>query len=287
MKQSFLNSPRLSQLYKKKQKKVKKKVIIFLIIFFVLILSISFALRIPAFNINNLIISGNKVIETKVIEDIVKNEISGHYLWLFPKTNFLIYPKYKIKKELNSKFKRFENLSIKVKDFKSLEVNVSEYEGKYLWCGVVVPILNSNINQKCYFLDDSGYIFDEAPYFSGNVFFKFYGDDIVNKENPLGSYFIKDKFVKIIEFKNTIEKMNLKPNALWLDNDREANFSLSNEPMIGPRIIFKIDEDYQKLAENLQAAISTEPLQTELKTKLSSLLYIDLRFGNKVYYKFQ
>jgi hypothetical protein len=56
---------------------------------------------------------------------------------------------------------------------------------------------------------------------------------------------------------------------------------------MGPEIIFKIDSDFQKIAENLQAAITTEPLQTDFKNKYSSLLYIDLRFGNKVYYKFR
>ena len=282
-----LNSPRLLELKRKKHKSARKKMTIFLIILFLIFLGLSFASRIPAFNINNVSVSGNRIVESKDIENIIKSEISGHYLWLFPKTNFLIYPKHQILNELNNKFKRLKSISIGVDNFKSLNVSVSEYEGKYLWCGTLIPALRSNSeDNKCYFLDSDGYIFDEAPYFSGNVYFKFYGD--LNEENPTGSYFMKDKFTKIVEFKNTIEKMNLKPTAFWLDNNREeGSFSISSEPAMGPSIIFKIDSDYENMAENLQAAISTEPLHTDLLTKLPSLLYLDLRFGNKVYYKFK
>ena len=58
-----------------------------------------------------------------------------------------------------------------------------------------------------------------------------------------------------------------------------------NQPW--PEIILKADSDFQKVAENLEAALTTEPLQSNFKNKYSSLLYIDLRVKNKVYYKFQ
>ena len=288
-KRVVLNSPRLEVLRRKKHKSVRKKTTFLLIIIFLIIFGLSLSSRIGQLNINKITITGNKIIENKDIENVVKNEISGHYFWLFPKTNFLIYPKNKILSELNSKYKRLNNISININNFKTLEINVSEYEGKYLYCGLLIPPLRSNLNNnKCYFTDSDGYIFDEAPYFSGSVFFRLYGDASVNDKNPIGSYFMKNSFVKITEFKNTLEKINLKPTAFWVDDNRqEGNFSLSEETVIGPRIIFKIDSDYQKLAENLQAAISTKPLNTDIKTKLSTLLYLDLRFGNKVYYKFK
>jgi len=56
---------------------------------------------------------------------------------------------------------------------------------------------------------------------------------------------------------------------------------------MGPEIIFKADSNFEKIIENLQSVLSTEPLQSDFKNKYSSLLYIDLRFGNKVYYKFK
>ena len=288
-KRVVLNSPRLKEIRRKKHKSAKRKNLIVLVIVLLLICSFAFSSRINKVNINQITISGNKIIETKEIETIIQKEIAGNYFWLFPKTNFLIYPKNKIIKELNSKLKRLKNVSININNFRLLDVKVSEYEGKYLYCGILIPVLRDSINDnKCYFLDSDGYIFDKAPYFSGDVYFKFYGDSLLSNENPSGSYLMKDKFSKIIEFKNSIEKMNLKPTSFYLnENGEEGNFSLFGEPGISPKIIFKVDGDYEKLAENLQAAISVDPLKTNLKTKSSSLLYLDLRFGNKVYYKFK
>ena len=53
-----------------------------------------------------------------------------------------------------------------------------------------------------------------------------------------------------------------------------------------PEILFKIDTDLGNIAENLKAALDAEPLKSKIKNFYSTLLYIDLRFDNKVYYKF-
>ena len=71
------------------------------------------------------------------------------------------------------------------------------------------------------------------------------------------------------------------------NNDIKMYLSGGATSTTGPEIIFKTDADFQKIAENLEAALTTEPLLSKFKNNYSSLLYIDLRFGNKVYYKFQ
>ena len=146
-------------------------------------------------------------------------------------------------------------------------------------------------------MDEDGYIFDEAPYFSGEVYFKFYGLTDVGRPDsgrptsedfPLGSYFLKQNFKQLISFKDILIGIGLKPVALYATNDGDIQIFLSGGtlPTTGPQIIFRADADFQNVAENLEAALTTEPLQSEFKNKYSSLQYIDLRFGNKVYYKF-
>lgn len=286
---NVINSPRLRELKRRKRKILKIKIII---VFFVLVLvfiGLIFLSRIKSFNIKEANISGNSIVETKDIEDIVKKNISGYYLWVFPKTNFLIFPKQKIEKDLLLSFKRLKKISFDLENLTLLKVQVSEYEGKFLWCGTLIPTLSSDLrDNKCYFLDNTGYIFDEAPYFSGEVYFKFYGPIVGAGNNPVGSYFSSNNFINILAFKQNLEQIKLKPVSFWVDEGRgEGEFSLSRDSVTSPRIIFKIDSDYQKNAENLQAALDTEPLRSDIKNKYSSLLYIDLRFGNKVYYKFK
>ena len=83
--------------------------------------------------------------------------------------------------------------------------------------------------------------------------------------------------------------MGLKPIALYATSDGDIQIFLSsiNSLPMEPKIILKADADFQNVAENLQAALDTEPLKSKFKNKYSKLEYIDLRFGNKVYDKFQ
>lgn len=290
MKRNVLNSPRLLELKKHRQQVFLKKFLFSLFALLVIFAFLVYISRIPSLNIEKVEIVGNKIIDTEMLKTATEKEIAGNYLWLFPKTNILIYPQNNIKEELSSQFKRLRDITFSVKEGKILEVSVTERMALYTWCGVTLPESNGGnaSESKCYFLDDSGYIFDEAPYFSGEVYFKFYGLDTLNKDNPPGSYFMGENFGKIITFKKTLEQIGLKPVVFYLTGDGDAKIFLSKgTSSMGPEIIFKANSDFQKISENLQTALTTEPLQTNFKKKYSSLEYIDLRFGNKVYYKFK
>lgn len=286
LKRSALNSPRLAQLRRQRKKASRRKIFFYGLFIILIFIILSFLTKINRINIENISVADNQIVETEDITKIVNKNLKGKYLWLFPKTNFLLYPKAKIKKELNENFKRIKKVSLRVQNFQNLQLNVEEYDGKYLWCGNNIP-LDQGIPTTCYFLDENGYLFDEAPFFSGNIYFKFYGSDGLKEVNPIDSYFLQTYFRDLIIFKDDLNKMGLSTDSFWLDDSNNANMALSGEGLNGPKIIFKIDSDFKKVAENLQAAISTEPLNQEFKKKFNSLLYIDLRFGNKVFYKFK
>lgn len=279
MKKSVLSSPRLLELKKKKQKILFKKIFFLVFLIILILIGLSFLSKWQRLNINNIQISGNKVIETKMIEDLVKEKITGNYLWIFPKTNFLFYPKREIKTELANKFKRLKDISLNIQNLQTLNVSLDERTALYTYCGLAPAELDDK-NQKCYFMDENGYIFDEAPYFSGEVYLKFYG--------IADSYFFQPNFTKLISFKETLEKIGIKPVVFFVEDTGDIKVFLSSATsQLGPFINLKANANFDEIVGNLQSVLTTEPLQTEFKTKYSSLLYIDLRFGNKVYYKFK
>jgi hypothetical protein len=257
--------------------------------------------RIKTLNISEIQIDGNKVIDTEALKTTVEEQISGKYLWLFPKTNILFYPENSIKKDLQEKFSRLKDIKLSIKNNKVLVISLTERTAKYTWCGNTIPetrFPENSDSEKCYFLDEDGYIFDEAPYFSGEIYFKFYGlPDGLHSESGyeapedliLGSYFSKQNFQQLILLKDNLISFGLKPFALYIKPDQNMEIFLSskNSSTLEPKILIKTDIDFQNVTENLEAALTTEPLQSEFKNKYSSLLYIDLRFGNKVYYKFK
>ncbi len=284
-KNNIINSPRLKEIKKKKRKIVHKKIIIGLVIFILLITGLAFFSNWKEVEIQEITVEGNKIIEKEDIKLIINEELKGKYLFLFSKKNFIIYPKNKIEKKLKNNFKRIKEIQINDKDIKNLIISINEYEGAYIWCGE--KILENFINQECYFLDKFGYIFDEAPYFSGEVYFKFYGN--ISSEEIIGSYFLPEYFSKIIFLKDSINKINLKTSSFYLEDQEEGIIYLSSQkqPPFSPKILFKINSDYYKLIDNLHSIITTEPLESNLKNKFNDLEYLDLRFGNKVFYKFK
>lgn len=290
-KKNLLNSPRLIEIRKKKLKILRRNIILIFIGLILVFIAFVFVTRIKSLNIFEVNITGNKIIDTKDINEVIQNNLSGKYIWLIPKTNFLFLPKDKIRLELADKYKRLKDIKVNVTSNKILEVSTAERSGLFTWCGDELPIDGTKPEEvKCYFMDDTGYIFDEAPYFSNDVYIKFFGiNSKGDSANPAGAYFLKDNFVNFVKFIDNITNEYLKPSSVFINNENEIEIYLSSNilPPLAPKILTNQDSDFIKLAENLKSAVTTKPLEVELKEKYDKLLYIDLRFGNRVYYKFK
>ncbi len=280
-------SPRLLQLKKKRRKILLFKSFLFLLGFSAILAGLVYISRISIFNISSIEVASNKIADTESIKKIIEKDISGYYLWFFPKTNVFLYPKDKIKEDLSLQFKKIKDVDLSVRR-KVLEVSFTERAASYTWCGKVYS--EAVDNKKCYLMDEGGFIFDEAADFSGGVYFKFYGS--TDKSNPLGSYFLEENFEKLLIFKKTLEGIGLVPFSLYLLESGDVKIFLSKVKgkmvaPVNPYVIFRPDADLELLAGNLETALNTQPLLSDFKNKYSSLKYIDLRYGNKVYYKFE
>ncbi|HTE48812.1 MAG TPA: hypothetical protein VK675_02830 [Candidatus Paceibacterota bacterium] len=276
------------QLRKQRQRIFQSRIFLRLGMFLVIFFGLAFLARLPGLNIADVEIVGNKVVDSETIKTTVKNEIYGNYLWFFPKTDIFFFPKNSIIEALNNRIPRLDGINLTVKDNKILEISVSEREAKYLWCGATPVELKSDSKPKCYFLDKNGYIFDEAPYFSGDVYFTFYGAIDFKEDVPLGLNFLPANFGKLVTLIEMLQSMKLVPVALYLQENGDIKIFLSGKSTLsGPDLIFRLDSDLSAIVENLETALTTEPLQSNFKKKYSSLEYIDLRYGNKVYYRFR
>ncbi len=286
IKKNVLNSPRLSELKRRRRRAFLNKALLYLLALAAMFSLLAYLSRLPGINIKTIETEGNSIVDTEAINGVAERELAGKYLWLFPKTNALFYPKNKIKNSLAREFGRLGEINLTVKNNRSLLIAVTEREPLYTWCGANPPAGAEEI-QACYFLDREGYVFDEAPYFSGEVYFRFYGSPGVNLENPAGSYFAPEYFKNLVSFKQNLEVLKLEPTGLHLKTDGDADLFLSGAKNQKPKILIRADADMENLAENLSAALETEPLKTRMAKEYFKLEYLDLRFSNKVYSKFR
>ena len=244
-------------------------------------------LRLPVLAIKNIEVQGASALDKAELAAVAESVLQNNFTGLFPRKNFLIYPRRQIKEILSERFQRIEQMSLKVEEDNILVVEIKERQGEYLWCGL--EPLEPDPSGECFFTDAQGYIFDQAPYFSGNVYFKIYGPPaqagpLYNSlaTSHIGSQvFPPEDFIRLMEFKHRMETLRLAPVYFWIKQEGECVARGS----AGFEIFFLCTGNLEETAENLSAALQAEPFAPDYEKRLPDLLYLDLRHDNKVFFK--
>ncbi len=273
------------KILRERKKQNKRFGIFFLIVFIILSVGIVFLLRIKSFQLSSINIEGNVVLESKDIENFINKKYEGKYLWVIPKNNTIFVLPNTIKKSLQKEFPKIDYLEVKRSFPNKLSVSLSERKGAYVWCGNDVTISVISKDNQCFFVDKEGVIFSEAPYFSGTPFVLFLGGE-KNKDQILGTQLLnQNDFKNIILIYDVISKLKLSPYAVLVLPDGEYEILLRDGQynfLNSPRIKLKDINDQIIISQNLAAALNTKIFK---ENKISDFSYIDLRFGNKVFYK--
>lgn len=284
----ILSSPRVEEIKRTKKKAMIRNSFFCGFLLIALIVGLAFLSNYKKMTINEVNVIGTKILGEGEISDFVNEKLSGKYLYVFNKHNSFIYPEKSIYNGLLEKFTRIEKLSLNVKNVNTLEVFITERSGSYMWCGEKVPEIINDQGENCYFINDAGYIFDKAPYVSGNLYFKYYVP-LPDSRVVLGSQMMKPElFRSFVRFVDTVSSSGLNPTYLVYEPDDTISLYLNHKVgMSNPRIIFTKNADLEKLGEDIVTSMSQKEFKDEINGKYDTLLYIDMRFNNKVFYKFQ
>ncbi len=244
------------------------------------------------FFIKEVEIFGTEVVSAEEVKINAENQISGLHI-IIPKRNIFLYPQKKIVKKLAIDFPRLSTIKAEVQN-KNLVVTVTEREPAYLWCGENIPATRLEaFANDCYFVDDTGFIFSLAPQFSESVYPKIY-TKLINSDtenlieiNPIAKYAMSSEVLSNVStFASKIATSALKPSAYSITEDGDAIIFLFRNSDILPEVRYNPKHDPITASSGFKTAISSEPLKSKLTTSFSTLEYIDVRFANKVFYKF-
>lgn len=285
-----LTSPRVEDMKRKRRRYRIRLTILSSILFISLVGALSYFSFHSRITLHTVNVTGTRIINPSHIESFVKENMSGKYVHLFSKRNSFIYPKKSIYNSIITEFPRIDTLSIYRDNLSTLHVAITERSGAYLYCGSTVPEVQSEIGENCYFINNDGYVFDKAPYFSGNVYFKYYISTSLNdSSDPLGLQILpQDNFHNLAQFVDGVTLLGFKPTHVVVAPDGSAELYLNpSGSLTSPKIIFKNNESMHTVLDNLSVSMKKPEFANEINSKYSSLLYIDLRFNNKVVYKFQ
>jgi hypothetical protein len=263
-----------TQLHKRKRRIFLLKSFAVLTLVALCIIGLAWLSQAKAITIQNIVVEGNSGVTSYDIEEVVHKHIEGKFALLFSKNNRFLYSKNKITDEISLLFTQIENVDLEVEGT-DLHVRVKERTPRYTWCSGVPQTDNKD---DCYFLDERGFIFSEAPVFSGNAYVAFYG--LITGEKPIGStYLNKDTFENINKFIEFLHGKKIHPYALLASTNGTLEVFFDR----GTKMILKSDQDIASLISNIDLVMTDTTVFSDAQRP--NLEYIDMRFGNKLYYK--
>lgn len=258
------------EFYQQKLKARRQKLIWAGALLLVLLVAAVFILRLEKLRISRIWVSGAVVTGAEPVAKVVAEELRGHYLWLIPRASSTLYPRSRIIALLEEKFPRLQSIDLALQNSQELSVTVVEREPAALYCSGVT----------CFFLDSQGFIFDTAPVFSEGVYFTFQTETPL--ENPQGRQLLEvEDFQKLSRFLSALRDLGAEPEKLEMKSD-EYRLTLEG----GAALTWPYPADYDLIYSNLETFLSNEALgeRGEFWARIAEL---DLRTGNKVFYKFR
>lgn len=230
-----------------------------------------YLIREPRFQITEVYIEGTEVVDSEEVSNFVKNSLEGSYLYFLPRTSILLSNVRKVKREVVSAFPRFEDIEVKRHTLSSLSVEIKEYQAKYIWC-----------DNECSFMNKNGVVFASAPYFSGDAYLKIYIGEI--DRYP----FIPITKSEIEMIENIVDKLNainISLTEFHFESDRKLDILFVHNNHAS-HIYIDPTKDIETTLEALYTGLRTMPLSGMFKDESKRLEYLDLRFSDKVVYKF-
>jgi cell division septal protein FtsQ len=266
---STLSSPEFQQ---KKQKARRRRRVIYAILFFILFIIVVFVSRLENLRIGTVSVNGSNVISQDLVIAVAKDQISGHYLWLVPKDNALFYPKGALRKMLFRKFPRFSSVALSLEGTEALEISVIEREPFALFC--------TGDSNTCYFLDETGFIFDFAPNFSEGVYFVYQREELSG--DPLSQEFLPEsEFRQLSRFVSSLPDMGLEPLSLTMSQS-EIELSVRG----GIKVLWLRESDIERTLSNLESFLMSPTIKGD-ESFLERVAVLDLRTEDKVFYSFK
>ncbi len=257
----------------KKKRPYGKKKIIFFLSLLVFLGGASFILKSPAMDIKKVEVSGTRALSGEEVETEIKNYLSEKYWGLFSKSNIFFFRESEIRERILGKWSGVRDAEVSFSNLASIGVKIAERSPRYLLCEGTSPAKG----EKCVFLDEEGVVFGEGNG-SGEYYPKIYG---YSGEIPAsGSYADKKKLSPILPAVLSVKKFSLSPSHVFFREDGDLEIYLSG----GKKVILRGSGDFEKTILNLEAVLGSEVSSGKILAE-ESFKYIDLRFGNKIFYK--
>lgn len=240
------------------------------------------------FCFNTVIVAGETNENKEAIQTYVLESIAGRYLGVVPKDSVFFLRKKILAEAVKHHFPRLKDVQVSLPELNTLKISVEDKEAKLVWCDGQ----DGKKSGHCYYLNEDGEVYSEAPNFSEAVM-----TEIIAPlpELPIG---------KIVLASSTVEKIQVLASAGGrLLNGLPGGYApdlVSWQPLTAGdwagrvadregrvwRILFNEKSKTADLVGGLGSILKNETFLTDWSRQKGRLEYIDLRFPQKIFYRF-
>ncbi len=252
-----------------------------------IIIGVVFIIETPWLQVKTVTVTGNKVVASSELVTLAESLSTGYYFYLIPKNQIFWYPISAIKQQLLTSLPRLQSVEIYRRNFNEVELKVTERSPLALWCV-------GKDRDNCFFIDEAGLVYAPAPWFSSALFFEVNSTTSPTSlpAEPIPAIYLR----KLVQFAaagptfltaTSSEVIRFESAELWPAGD--AVFTVRNYnpgPLLTWQLRINLDQDLEVAGRNLSSVWHSNTFQQEFKAKRAGLDYVDVRFGNKVFYKF-
>lgn len=258
---------------KKRSAKINKDKILLLIFLIIAVYWFHLLFFSPSFKITEVNIENLEYIDKFEITQIVENQFKKKILFVFPQDRHFFLNKKTIEDEIRRRF-LIEDLQISKKGINGLNIKIKEKVSCITWIS----------GDKYYYLDIQGNVKREVDALEVNRNYPIIYD--ANSKPVVISLGIQTKVIDEKYIRDAIKIADDIKNNTEIDVisykyfDKGVIQELYAKVNKGYEIYFDLKNDIKVQLDNFYTV-----WQQEIKDKNESISYIDLRFGDRVYYK--
>lgn len=242
-----------------------------------LVYGVSWVSYLPQFNVSEISVSGAEDIKEEVIIRSVETVLDDGSYHILSRRNIFLYPREALEDTIVKSFPPVKSVRITRPSLfaTNIVVTIEEREPFARWCRAD--------EAGCYFMDNTGFIYAPAGGNTGTTTpqanpaerYVFRGD-IASSTDPIGQSFVQAHLPGLLSLLKFLGQAGF--TALGAEVDGQDVFVRLQESFL---LKASFGADAGTLVKNLELVLSSEVLQG----KREELEYVDLRFGNRVYYK--
>lgn len=282
-------------LRQKKRKRRTQTWALYTVLFVLLLGGFTYASHHAAFRVEQIVVNNLTYTDRMAVELAIKETIDGRYLGLFAKTNTFTLPRRAIRSRIMRDHPAVEHIAIDVQGLHTVSVEVREYTPVARWCatpvtpapslvhddgvtvtGTLPQVTISRTGDECFVLNADAVVFAPAVDAVPADLITFFG--AITTDPIRQQYTSPARLRDLLAFARLVRRLEIITTEVWTSNGDV--YAFVTQP--GAQLYVDATEDLGETFTNLETVMKRDAIN---RAQFANILYIDLRFGNRVFYK--